>query len=177
MDIVKKKKSEQFGVKLYFPDETVQHAGVLLGLGGIAGHLHRGIGKEEYGYFSKAVMIQNISAVTAACIMTKKAIYEEVGYMNERLAVAFNDIDFCLKIRKAGYFIIYHPYVEFWHYESKTRGSEDTPEKIERFNHEINIFKEYWSEELEKGDPYYNKNLRLDNDQYAIKTEKVEDKK
>ena len=161
------------GVRLNYPDETIQHAGVLLGLGGIAGHLHKNIHKDSYGYFSRAIIIQDMTAVTAACIMTRREIYDEVGFMNERLAVAFNDIDFCMKIRKAGYFIIYNPFVELWHYESKTRGEEDSPEKVERFNNEIRIFKEAWQKELEAGDPYYNKNLRLDNDQYEVRTEKV----
>ena len=161
------------GVKLYYPDKTVQHAGVLLGLGGIAGHFFKFIGEKDFGYFSKAVMIQNMTAVTAACIMSRREIYEEVGYMNEELAVAFNDIDFCLKIRKAGYLIVYNPYVEFLHYESKTRGEENTEEKVKRFNREIDTFKKYWQKELDAGDPYYNINLRLDNDRCAIKTEKV----
>lgn len=161
------------GVKLYYPDETVQHAGVLLGLGGIAGHFFKFIERDDFGYFSKAVMIQNMTAVTAACIMTRREIYEEVGYMNEELAVAFNDIDFCLKIRKAGYLIVYNPYIEFLHYESKTRGEENTEEKVKRFNREIDTFKKYWQKELDAGDPYYNINLRLDNDRCAIKTEKV----
>jgi GT2 family glycosyltransferase len=105
--------------------------------------------------------------------MTRREIYEEVGYMNEKLAVAFNDIDFCLKIRQAGYLIIYNPYVEILHYESKSRGEENTPEKVKRFNNEINIFKKDWQKTLDKGDPYYNVNLRLDNDQCAIRTDIV----
>jgi GT2 family glycosyltransferase len=161
------------GIKLYYPDKTVQHAGVLLGMGGIAGHLFKFIGKDDFAYFSKAVMIQDMTAVTAACIMTRREIYEEVGYMNEKLAVAFNDIDFCLKIRQAGYLIIYNPYVEILHYESKSRGEENTPEKVKRFNNEINIFKKDWQKTLDKGDPYYNVNLRLDNDQCAIRTDIV----
>ena len=160
------------GIKLIYPDETIQHAGVLLGMGGIAGHFFKNIHKDSYGYFSKAAITQNMTAVTAACIMTRREIYEEVDFMNEELAVAFNDIDFCMKIRKAGYLIIYNPRVELWHYESKSRGDENTPEKVKRFNNEIEIFRKYWNKELEQGDPYYNKNLRLDNDQCAIKTNK-----
>ena len=164
------------GVKLLYPDESVQHAGVLLGMGGIAGHYFKYINRYETGYFSRAVTIQNMTAVTAACMMTKKEIFEQVGYMNEELEVAFNDIDFCLKIRQAGYDIVYNPYIELWHYESKTRGEENTPEKVKRFNNEVEIFKKYWQKELDLGDPYYNINLRLDNDQCAIKTEKIKDK-
>ena len=118
-------------------------------------------------------MIENLSAVTAACIMTKKSIYEEVGYMNEKLQVAFNDIDFCLKIRDTGKLIIYNPYIEFVHYESKSRGYEDSPEKIKRFQGEIAEFKNRWEDFLIKGDPYYNINLSLDTEQYNIKTYRV----
>ena len=105
--------------------------------------------------------------------MTPKSIYEEVGYMDEKFKVAFNDVDFCLKIRQAGKLIVYNPYVQFTHYESKSRGFEDTPEKKKRFQSEIDRFHDKWQSVLDKGDPYYNINLRLDNDQCAIKTEKV----
>ena len=161
------------GAELFYPDKTIQHAGVIIGIGGVAGHVFKDIPKGKHGYFSKDTMIQNLSAVTAACIMTPKSIYDEVGYMNEKYKVAFNDVDFCLKIRETGKLIVYNPYVQFIHYESKSRGFEDTPEKQERFKTEIDRFNKNWSKVLEKGDPYYNINLRLDNDQYAIKTEKV----
>lgn len=161
------------GVKMYYPDSTIQHAGVIIGIGGVAGHVFKNLPKGKHGYFSKESMIQNLSAVTAACIMTPKSIYDEVGYMDEKYKVAFNDIDFCLKIREKGKLIVYNPYVQFIHYESKSRGLEDTPEKQARFKTEIDRFHENWKEVLDKGDPYYNKNLRLDNDQYAIRTEKV----
>jgi len=118
-------------------------------------------------------MIQNLSAVTAACIMNPKALYEEVGYMNEKLAVAFNDVDFCLKIREKGYLIVYNPYVEFWHYESKSRGQENTPEKIRRFQGEMQTFEERWGDILYYGDPYYNINLSLDTEVYHMKNIEV----
>ena len=161
------------GVKLYFPDETIQHAGIVVGIGGIAGNRFKSIPKSGHGYFANESMIQNLSAVTAACIMTPKSIYEEVGYMDEGLAVAFNDVDFCLKIREKGYLIVFNPYVEFWHYESKTRGSENTPEKIKRFQGEICRFEQRWPEILETGDPYYNINLSLDTEVYHMKNIKV----
>ena len=161
------------GVELYYPDKTVQHAGIIIGIGGVAGHVFRNLPYNTHGYFSKDSTIQNLSAVTAACIMTKKSIYEEVGYMDEGFKVAFNDVDFCLKIRQTGKLIVYNPYAKLWHYESKSRGYEDTQEKRERFKGEIDRFHEKWGEFLEKGDPYYNINLRLDSDQYAIKQEKV----
>lgn len=161
------------GVELYYPDKTIQHAGIIIGIGGVAGHVFRNVPMNTHGYFSKDSTIQNLSAVTAACIMTKKSIYEEVGYMDEGFKVAFNDVDFCLKIRETGKLIVYNPFAKLWHYESKSRGYEDTQEKRERFKGEIDRFNEKWQDFLDKGDPYYNINLRLDNDQYAIKEEKV----
>ena len=166
------------GVKLYYPDETIQHAGITIGVGGIAGNRFKSIPKSGHAYFAEESMIQNLSAVTAACIMTPKSIYDEVGFMNEELAVAFNDVDFCLKIREKGYLIVYNPFVEFIHYESKSRGLEDTPEKQKRFKNEINIFEKRWSNVLDNGDPYYNINLSLDTEVYHMKSCKVEyDKK
>lgn len=161
------------GAELFYPDNTIQHAGIIIGIGGVAGHVFKNLPKGIHGYFSKDAMIQNLSAVTAACIMTPKSVYDEVGYMDEKFKVAFNDVDFCLKIRQTGKLIVYNPYVQFTHYESKSRGFEDTPEKKKRFQSEIDRFHDKWQSVLDKGDPYYNKNLRLDNDQCAIRTEKV----
>lgn len=161
------------GVKLYYPDKTIQHAGVIIGVYGVAGHVFKGIYQKAHGYFARESCVQNLSAVTAACIMAKRSIYEQVGYMDENFAVAFNDIDFCLKIIQTGNLIIYNPFVEFIHYESKSRGTEDTPEKQKRFQSEIDLFYEKWGEYKKKGDPYYNINLRLDDDQYSIKQEKI----
>ena len=162
------------GVELFYPDKTIQHAGIIVGIGGVAGHVFKNIPHNMHGYFSKDAMIQNLSAVTAACMMAPKAIYDEVGYMDEKFKVAFNDVDFCLKIREKGKLIVYNPYVQFIHYESKSRGFEDTPEKQARFKNEIDRFYEKWQSYLDKGDPYYNINLRLDNDQYAIREEKID---
>ena len=162
------------GVELFYPDKTIQHAGIIVGIGGVAGHVFKNIPHNMHGYFSKDAMIQNLSAVTAACMMAPKAIYDEVGYMDEKFKVAFNDVDFCLKIREKGKLIVYNPYVQFIHYESKSRGFEDTPEKQARFKNEIDRFYEKWQSFLDKGDPYYNINLRLDNDQYAIREEKID---
>lgn len=161
------------GVKLYYPDDTIQHAGVVLGLLGLAGHVFRGLDRNVHGYFARDSHIQNLSIVTAACMMAKRSVYEDVGYMEEKLAVAFNDVDFCMKVITSGKLIIYNPFVEFYHYESKSRGIEDTPEKIKRFNSEIEFFKKKWKKQLETGDRYYNMNLRLDSDNYAIREEKV----
>ena len=157
------------GAKLYYPDDTIQHAGIIIGCRTVAAHVFRGLPKNKQGYFGRENLIQNMNAVTAACMMVKKSTFEEVGYMNEDFAVAFNDIDFCLKIRNTGKLIVYNPFVEFWHYESKTRGNDNAPDKIERFQKEINLFLETWKEKLASGDEYYNKNLSLDSDQYDIK--------
>ena len=161
------------GAKLYYPDETIQHAGIIVGIGGIAGNRFKSIPKAGHAYFAKESMIENLSAVTGACLFSRKSIYEEVGFMNENLAVAFNDVDFCLKIREKGYLIVYNPFVEFVHYESKSRGQEDTPAKIKRFQGEINTFEKRWQNFLDEGDPYYNINLSLDTEVYHMKNCKV----
>ncbi len=161
------------GVKLYFPDETIQHAGIIVGIGGIAGNRFKSIPKDGHGYFAKESMIENLSAVTGACLMAKTRLYEEVDWMDETLAVAFNDVDFCLKIREKGYLVVFNPFVEFWHFESKSRGQEDSPEKIKRFQGEICRFEQKWGEILDSGDPYYNVNLSLDTEVYHMKNIKV----
>lgn len=161
------------GCKLYYPDETIQHAGIIVGIGGIAGNRFKSIPKDGHGYFARESMVENLSAVTGACLMTKTKIFEEVDWMDETLAVAFNDVDFCLKIREKGYLIIYDPFVEFWHYESKSRGYENTPEKLKRFQGEINTFEKRWMDFLHKGDPYYNINLSLDTEVYHMKSLEV----
>ena len=161
------------GVKLYFPDETIQHAGIIVGIGGIAGNRFKSIPKNGHGYFAKESMVENLSAVTGACLMAPKTIYEEVNWMNEDLAVAFNDVDFCLKIREKGYLVVYNPFVEFWHYESKSRGQENTPAKIKRFQGEMSTFEQRWGDILDEGDPYYNVNLSLDTEVYHMKNIKV----
>ena len=173
LGFVQRKDVGAVGVKLYFPDETIQHAGIIVGIGGIAGNRFKSIPKSGHGYFAKESMIENLSAVTGACLMAPKAIYEEVGWMDEELAVAFNDVDFCLKIREKGYLVVYNPFVEFWHYESKTRGAENTPAKIKRFQGEISRFEQKWGNILDEGDPYYNVNLSLDTEVYHMKNIKV----
>lgn len=161
------------GVKLYYPDYTIQHAGVIIGIGGVGGHILKNLPKDQIAYFARNTFAQNLSAVTAACIFSRKEIYEEVSYMDEGFEVAFNDLDFCLKIREKGYLIVIDPYVELLHYESKSRGYEDTPEKVKRFQGEIQRFQSKWNDILENGDPYYNRNFRLDIEDYKIKGAKV----
>ena len=162
------------GARLLYQDDTIQHAGVVVGFGGIAGHTFIGLHKAENSYFHRAMSTQDYSAVTAACMMSKKSIFQQVGGFTEELAVAFNDIDYCMKVRAAGKLVVYNPYALLYHYESKSRGLEDTPEKIARFNREIRIFADRWPEILEKGDPYYNPNLTLRKSNFALRDLKKE---
>lgn len=148
------------GTKLYFPDNTIQHAGVYIGIGGVAGHVFSGYSRNDFGPFGRLKMRQNLSAVTAAALIIRKNVFEEVNGLEEnQFKVAFNDVDLCMKVIKAGYEIVWSPYVELYHYESKSRGYEDTPEKKERFSREIKSFEEKWGLWLE--DPYYNRNFDL----------------
>ncbi len=157
------------GARLMYGDDTIQHAGVIVGLGGIAGAAFVGLHEKENSYMHRMMCLQELSAATAACLMIRKDIFEKVGGFREALRVAFNDIDLCMKVRALGKLVIYNPYVTFHHYESKSRGLEDTPEKVQRFNNEIATFAHYWNGILEHGDPYYNKNLTLRKANFALK--------
>ena len=157
------------GARLMYGDDTIQHAGVIVGLGGIAGAAFVGLHEKENSYMHRMMCVQDLSAVTAACLMMKKETFLKVGGFREELAVAFNDIDLCMKVRATGRLVVYDPYVTFHHYESKSRGLEDTPEKVQRFNNEIAIFAHYWGEILEHGDPYYNPNLTLRKANFALR--------
>lgn len=157
------------GARLYYEDNTIQHAGVVIGFGGIAGHCFVQQPRGNTGYCHRIICAQDYSAVTAACMMVKRSVFEEVGGLTEELAVAFNDIDFCMKVRQKGYLIVYNPYAELYHYESKSRGLEDTPEKLERFHNEIRIFETRWPEIMKNGDPYYNPNLSLETQDFSLK--------
>ena len=151
------------GARLYYEDDTVQHAGIVVGIGGnargIGQNMFMGLQRARSGYLHKASLAMDYSAVTAACLMVKRSIYEAVGGFEEKLAVAFNDVDFCLKVRKEGYLVVYQPRVEAYHYESKSRGSEDSPEKVARFGREIEYMRNHWIGILKNGDPYYNPNF------------------
>ncbi|MDO4490408.1 MAG: glycosyltransferase family 2 protein [Lachnospiraceae bacterium] len=152
------------GAKLYFPDDTVQHAGVIIGLGGVAGHIFSGTPRVEYGYQARLISAQDLSAVTAACMMMPKAVFEAVGGFDERFKVAFNDVDLCMKIRALDKKIVFTPYAELYHYESKSRGKEEeTATKMARFQQEVSLFRKKWPEILKNGDPYYSVHLALDN--------------
>lgn len=158
------------GAKLYYKDDTIQHAGVIVGLGGVAGHSHKHFPRAAPGYFNRLRIIQNLSAVTAACLVVRKAVYEQAGGLEETgLRIAFNDVDFCLKVRKAGYRNLWTPYAELYHYESKSRGAEDTPEKKARFKGEIEFIKTKWGEAL-ASDPFYSRNLTLAREDFSIDT-------
>ena len=158
------------GAKLYYPDDTIQHAGIVAAIGGHARGVASNmlVGLDRYGdggYMHKASVMQDYSAVTAACLMIKASVYDQIGGFEERLTVAFNDVDLCLKARKAGYLVVYDPYVVAYHYESKSRGQEDTEEKVRRFQDEIEYMRSKWNDIMRYGDPYYNPNLsRIKND-------------
>ncbi len=156
------------GARLYYEDNSIQHAGVIVGMGGIAGHAFVGYPKDDPGYFRRIIVAQDYSAVTAACMLVKRKVFEEVKGFDSRYAVAFNDVDLCLKIREAGYLIVYNPYAELKHYESKSRGYEDTEEKVRRFNSEVELFSKRWADFLEAGDPYYSPNLTLDKNDFSL---------
>ena len=157
------------GARMYFGDDTVQHAGVIIGYGGFAGHCFSGAMRGAEGYMKRIVSQMELSAVTAACMMVKKRAYEEAGGFDPSFAVALNDIDLCLKIRKAGYRIFYEPGAVLYHYESRSRGYEVSREQKERFASEIALFQERWREILENGDPFYNANLTLARPDFSLK--------
>ena len=159
------------GAKLYYKNKTIQHAGVVIGLGAhrTAGHTHYGQSRENLGYMGRLCYAQNVSAVTGACLMVKKALYEEVGGLEEEFEISLNDVDFCLKLRKKGYLNVFTPFAELYHYESISRGLDDQGQKARRYNAESERFREKWKEELEAGDPYYNPNFSLDRSDYSLK--------
>lgn len=159
------------GAMLYYPDDTIQHAGVILGLGGVAGHAHKNFPRGHCGYMLRATIAQDFSVVTAACMLLPRTVWDKVGGLDETFEVAFNDVDLCMRIRKAGYLVIWTPYAELYHYESKSRGAEDTLEKRKRFEGEIQRFQARWKSELAAGDPYYNPNLTLAREDFTVKKE------
>ncbi|RQZ13118.1 glycosyltransferase [Burkholderia sp. Bp9031] len=156
------------GAKLFFSNGTVQHAGVILGIGGVAGHSHKYYPGDHAGYFGRLSLVQNFSAVTAACLLIRREIFETVGGLNETdLTVAFNDVDFCLRVREQGYRNIWSPYAALFHHESISRGKEDRPEKVARFNSEVQYMKERWGGAL-GDDPYYSRHLSQDREDFSI---------
>lgn len=159
------------GAKLYYADKTIQHAGVVLGLGAhrTAGHSHYGQHRDNLGYMGRLCYAQNVSAVTGACLLVKKSLFDSVGGLDESFEVSLNDVDFCLKLRQKGYLNVFTPFAELYHYESASRGLDDKGEKAQRYNEESERFRKKWKEALEAGDPYYNPNFSLDRSDFALK--------
>jgi GT2 family glycosyltransferase len=156
------------GAKLYYPDDTLQHAGVILGLGGVAGHSHKHYKRSEGGYYGRLMLVQNLSAVTAACMAVRKSVYLEAGGLDEEnLAIAFNDVDFCLRVRKLGYLNVWTPFAELYHHESASRGSDSAPGAVKRFQEEIFYMKRRWGKEL-RADAYYSINLTRDREDFSL---------
>ena len=161
------------GAKLYYADRTIQHAGVVIGLGAhrTAGHTHYKMPKENLGYMGRLCYTQDVSAVTGACLLVKKSLWDEVGGLDTDFKISLNDVDFCLKLREKGYLNVFTPFAELYHYESISRGLDDKGEKAERYNKESEFFRTKWKDVLEKGDPYYNANFSLDRSDFSVKVE------
>lgn len=157
------------GARLFYPDHTIQHAGVIIGYGGVAGHAFLEYPETDPGDLCRIFLAQDYSAVTGACLMTKRKTFDEVGGLSPDLKISLNDVDYCLKVRLKGQLVVYNPYAKAIHYESKSRGYEDTPEKQARFEREKAIFRARWADLLAAGDPYYNPNLTLDSGDFSLK--------
>ncbi len=159
------------GAKLYYPDKTIQHAGVVIGLGAhrTAGHTHYKQSRENLGYMGRLCYTQDVTAVTGACLMVKKSLWDELGGLSPEFEISLNDVDFCLRLRKLGKLNVFTPFAELYHYESVSRGLDDQGEKAERYNRESELFRTKWKAELEAGDPYYNPNFSLDRSDYSLK--------
>jgi GT2 family glycosyltransferase len=163
------------GAKLYYGDRTIQHAGVVIGLGAhrTAGHTHYKINYDNLGYMGRLCYAQNVSAVTGACLMVRKSLYDALGGLDEAFAVALNDVDFCLRIRDKGYLNVFTPFAELYHFESASRGSDAADsQKAARYEEESALFRGRWKELLAKGDPYYNPNFSLDRSDYSLRTDR-----
>lgn len=163
------------GAKLYYPDKTIQHAGIVIGLGAhrTAGHTHYRIPEANVGYMGRLCYAQDVTAVTGACMMVSKALYEELGGLDESFTVALNDVDFCLRVREKGFLNIFTPFAELYHYESKSRGSDKKDERALRYQQESDRFRVKWADALAKGDPYYNPNFSLDHSDFTVNWKKL----
>ncbi len=163
------------GAKLYYPDKTIQHAGIVIGLGAhrTAGHTHYRIPEANVGYMGRLCYAQDVTAVTGACMMVSKALYEELGGLDESFTVALNDVDFCLRVREKGLLNIFTPFAELYHYESKSRGSDKKDERALRYQQESDRFRVKWADALAKGDPYYNPNFSLDHSDFTVNWKKA----
>ena len=156
------------GAKLYYPDDTVQHAGVGVGLGDAAGHFFRGFDRDAPGYMRRLYYAQNLSAVTAACMLLRRDVWDRVNGLDEGFAVAYNDVDLCLRIRREGFLVVWTPFAELYHYESKSRGSDLSPKNRRRYKAEVARFHARWKKELERGDPYFNPGFSLDREDFLV---------
>jgi len=165
------------GAKLFYPDGDIQHGGVILGIGGVASHAHQYFPGASAGYFHRLVVTQNLSAITGACLMLRKEVFEEAGGFDERLAIAFNDVDLCMRIRRKGYWIVWTPFATLTHHESRTRGVNDTIEKRCRFNEESQIFADTWHDALREGDPFYSPHLTLSSEDFALRLQTPKESK
>jgi len=154
------------GIKLFYPNNTIQHAGVILGIKGVAGHIFHDMSRNTFGYMGKLKIVQNMSAVTAACMMIKRSVFEGVGFFAPEFCYSYNDVDLCIRVLKAGFLNVWTPYAEAYHHESKTRGY---PEKQREYTKEVAMFKEKWSKELVAGDTYYNCNFSLEKTDYSLR--------
>jgi len=155
------------GARLLYPDRTIQHGGIVLGIGGVAGHAHKYAASEAPGYFSRAQLVYNVSAVTAACLLIRHETFENVGGLDESFPIAFNDVDFCLRVRELGLRNLWTPFATLLHHESKTRGQEDTAGKRARFRGEMERMISRWGEVL-RNDPAYNPNLTLESEDFSL---------
>ena len=169
LGFAQQEKTGAVGVMLYYPDDTIQHAGVTIGVQGVGGHAFREFSKEAEGYHNRLLVAQNESAVTAACMMLPKKVYDQMEGLDERFEVAFNDVDLCMRILHAHYDIIFTPFAKLYHFESKSRGTDEAPEKRKRFVREVMLFTEEWKDFLDHGDPYYNPNLTLDSNDFSYR--------
>lgn len=159
------------GAKLYYEDRTIQHAGVVLGLGQhrTAGHSHYRVSSSNLGYMGRLCYAQNVMAVTGACLMMRKEVFDRLGGLDESFAVSLNDVDLCVRAWKAGYVNVFTPFAQLYHFESVSRGLDDQGEKAERYNRESELFRNKWKAVLSAGDPYYNPNFSLDRSDFALK--------
>jgi GT2 family glycosyltransferase len=155
------------GPMLFYPDNTIQHAGVVVGINGVASHVHKCFGRGQHGYFGRAGLIQNFSALTAGCLLMRRSVFQEVGGFDEELPVAFNDVDLCLRIREKGYLLTWTPYAQLYHHESVTLGRHDSPARAEQFRKETNYLKQRWKHIL-GADPYYSPNLSLKSEDFGL---------
>lgn len=160
------------GAKLYYPDDTIQHAGVVVGIAGTAGHVHYRYDKSNLGYMGRLYYAQNYSAVTAACMMMPAEVFDKAGGFDERFVVAYNDVDLCLRVRQMDKLVVFTPFAELYHFESKTRGSDLEQANKQRFEQEQELFRTTWKEFLDRGDPYFNPNFSLERENFSLKTEK-----